>query len=211
MAPLALSLAVLIGSHIVPSAPGVREHLLAVLGRRWFYALYSLVSVAALAAVVLSYRAADPDIWLWTPGVGARHAAILLMPLALILLVGRLTTRPDPAGPRGIYRVSCVPGSLAVLIWALLHLANVGAARTVLLFAAMAGIALFALVKNVARAGPLHRRAGILPFGGALRGRMTIAWGEIGWWRPGLAVLLYAVLVTLHPLVIGVDPLAGIL
>ncbi|WP_256445764.1 hypothetical protein [Skermanella sp. TT6] len=39
-------------------------------------------------------------------------------------------------------------------------------------------------------------------------GRERIAWGEIGGARPLLAVVLWAALLLLHPVVIGPDPLA---
>lgn len=207
---LALSLAALVGSHIVPSSPSVRRRLLSRLGRKGFHALYSLVSLAALTGVILAYRATDTGPWLWIPPPEARYPAILLMPVAIFLVVCRLTTRPDPAEARGIYRVTCVPGSLGVLIWTLLHLANVGTARIILVFASMALIALFALVKNVRLASPAQRRAGVIPFAAILMGRQRLAWNEIGWLRLCLGLAAYLSILLLHPHVIGLDPLAGV-
>jgi|HigsolmetaAR204D_1030405.scaffolds.fasta_scaffold01283_4 uncharacterized membrane protein len=195
MTLLLISLLVLTASHLVPSAPPVKSRLIALMGRPWFYTVYSVVSVLALAAVVAAYRAADPAL-LWLPWPGARPVALLLMPVALFLVVCRLTTRPS-AVRRGIYRITAAPGSLGVLIWTLVHLANVGAARTVVLFAAFAVIALAALIKNV----------GTAPKSASTEGSV---WSEIGWVRPAGAILLYIALLHLHPLVIGVDPLAGL-
>lgn len=208
---LALSLAALAGSHIVPSVPSVRRRLLSCLGGKGFRVLYSLVSLAALAAMILAYRNADPGPWLWIPLPEARYAAILLMPLAIFLLVCRLTTRPDPAAARGIYRIACAPGSLGILIWTLLHLANIGTARIILVFASMAAIALFALVKNVRLASPEQRRAGVTPFAGILMGRQRLALNEIGWLRLCLSLAVYLSILLLHPYVIGLNPLAGVL
>jgi uncharacterized membrane protein len=42
----------LIASHLLPSAPGVRESLIARLGRGGFYAWYSLLSLLALGFVL---------------------------------------------------------------------------------------------------------------------------------------------------------------
>jgi uncharacterized membrane protein len=69
---------------------------------------------------------------------------------------------------------------------------------------------LIALVKNLAVAGPAYREVGWLPFAAIVSGRQTLPWREIGWWRVGLALLVYATILHLHPIVIGRDPLAGI-
>ena len=103
-----------------------------------------------------------------------------------------------------------MPGSLGVLLWALLHLLNLGEARAVVVFAGLAVMTLIALLKNLAVAGPAYRAVGWLPFAAIVRGQETLRWAEIGWWRLGLALLVYASLLYLHPIVIGRDPLASI-
>jgi uncharacterized membrane protein len=201
----------LIGSHVVPGLPGVRSFLIAALGHSTFLTVYSAVSLAALVLVVWSYRGADAGTWLWFPPDEARVFAVLAMPVPLFLLVGRLTTPAGSEEPTGIYRITAVPGSLSVLLWTLLHLATLGGARQVILFAGMAAIALFALVKNWRTATPAHRQAGILPFSGIVRGQERLVWGEIGWSRVLLTTALWVGLLLLHPVVIGPDPLAYLL
>jgi uncharacterized membrane protein len=208
MVPLTLATLFLIASHIVPGLPQTRANLIEALGRRVFMTLYSAVSLAALVLVVWSYRAADPGIWLYFPPIEAKTFTVLAMPIPLFLLVGRLTTPAGPAEPVGIYRITAVPGSLSVLLWTLLHLAALGGARQVIVFAGMAAIALFALVKNWRTATPARRQAGILPFVGILRGRERLVWSEIGWSRLLLTLALWATLLVLHPVVIGPNPLA---
>ena len=208
MESLILSALLLVGSHVVPGLPGIRSSLVGALGRPVFLAAYSVVSVAALVLVVWSYRAADPGVWLYVPPAGAKVFTVLVMPVALFLLVGRLTTPARSVEPAGIYRITAVPGSLSVLLWTLLHLASLGQARQVILFAAMAAIALFALLKNWRIASPARRQAGILPFAGIVQGRERLVWGEIGWSRMVLTIALWAALLLLHPVVIGPDPLA---
>jgi uncharacterized membrane protein len=133
------------------------------------------------------------------------------MLLAALLLAGRLTTRTLPEAPVGIYRVSAVPGSLAVLMWAVVHLLNRGEGRLVVVFGSLALLALAALAKNLHLAAPAYRRVGWLPFAAVLTARQRITWTEIGWWRLCLAALLYLALLPLHPAVIVPDPLAGLL
>ena len=41
----------------------------------------------------------------------------------------------------------------------------------------------------------------------AIQGRTTMDWKGIGWWRPAAALVLYAVLLHLHPRLFGVSAL----
>lgn len=201
----------LVLSHVVPSAPGIRRSLIASLGRPAFHAIYSALSLAALAFLIEAYRLAEPGPWLYVPPDSARWVTVALMPVAVMLVAGRLTTRADSAEPRGIYRITTVPGSLGVLLWALLHLLNLGEARITVVFLAMTAIALASLVKHRAMLeGAWRERGGVLPFAAILAGRERLVWAEIGWGRPALALALYAALLVLHPYVVGIDPLTGL-
>jgi uncharacterized membrane protein len=210
MALLIVATVLVIASHVVPSAPGMRERLINTFGRSGFYAGYSLLSLLTLGLLIWAYRAAGPQDWLYTPHPAARFVALAAMLLATFLVTARLTTRTPPNGPIGIYRVTAVPGSLGVLLWALVHLLNLGEARAVVVFVGLAVMTLVALLKNLRLADPVYRAVGWLPFAAILRGREVLLWHEIGWWRVGLALLVYASLLYLHPIVMGRDPLAGI-
>lgn len=176
------------------------------LGRSGFLLAYSLLSLLALALVILAYRAAGPGAWLYVPLPEARLVALAAMVPVMVLLVARLTTRAE-ATPTGIYRLAAAPGSLAVLLWALLHLLNLGEARQVVVFTGMATIAAAALIKNLRLAPPAFRAVGLLRL--SALGRAAF-WHELGGWRIGLALAAYLALLALHPVVIGRDPLAGI-
>lgn len=192
---LGAALAVLFLTHAIPSLPSVRAALVARTGLRGFRIVYSLVSLAAVAWVIRAYALAADSPWLWTPPLWGRWAALLLMPVAFWLVAVRLM-RPPAAERAGIYRVLPAPGSAGLLLWTLLHLLNVGQARTVMLFAGFGAIALFALAKN-SLAAPPPQSAG--PEGA----------GPV--FAPAVAALLaWAAVLALHPHVIGVDPLAGL-
>ena len=210
MALLIATTVLVIASHVVPSAPGLRARLVGTFGRGGFYAGYSLLSLLTLGLLIWSYRAAGPQDWLYTPHPAARFGALATMLLATFLVTARLTTPAEPEKPNGIYRVTAVPGSLGVLLWALVHLLNLGEARAVVVFAGLAAMTLIALLKNLRLAGPAYRDVGWLPFAAIVRGRESFRRHEIGFWRVGLALLVYASLLYLHPIVIGRDPLAGI-
>ncbi|PJK27984.1 NnrU family protein [Minwuia thermotolerans] len=191
MTNLAAALALLFLTHAAPSLPALRERLLARLGVRAFRIAYSLVSLAAVAWVIQAYAGAADSPWVWSPPLWARWAAVLAMPLALWLVAVRLM-RPPGKGAAWLYRLVPAPASAGILLWALLHLANVGQARALLLFAVFAAIALFALVKNMLTAAPV---AGSAP-------------DRVGYRPAAAALAVWAALLALHPLVIGPDPLA---
>ena len=212
----------LVLSHAALSAPGVRPWLHARLGRVAFYAVYTLVSTAALAAFVLAYRAAETGPQLFVPAGPARLAAVILMPLAFIGVVARLSTRARRgealAPPAGIYRITRAPGSLAVLLWAGLHMLNMGDAKRFAGFAVMALIGIAAIVKNeivLARSNdPLaetwREQTRLVPML-ALDGRRAMqALGEIGWSRLAGGLVAYAAVLALHPYVFGLDPLLAL-
>jgi uncharacterized membrane protein len=158
MALLIAATVLVIASHVVLSAPGVRERLIGTFGRSGSYAGYSLVSLLTLGLLIWAYRAAGPQDWLYTPAPAARIVAVLAMLLATFLVTTRLTSRASPDGPIGIYRVTAVPGSLGVLLWALLHLLNLGEARAVVVFAGLAVMTLIALLKNLSGRARVSRR-----------------------------------------------------
>ena len=210
MALLVAATLLVIASHVVLSAPGLRGSLIERVGRSGFHLGYSLISLLTLGLLIWAYRAAGPQPWLYLPAPAARIIALPAMLIATLLVTARLTTPAAPDRPHGIYRVSAVPGSLGVLLWALVHLLNLGEARAVVVFAGLAAMTLIALVKNLVLAGPAYREVGWLPLAAIVRGREVLVWREIGWWRVGLALLIYASLLYGHPIVIGRDPLAGI-
>lgn len=205
--------------HAVPSWPGVRPALVARLGRAGFVTLHSLLSVVTLGLFVLAYRAADTAGRLFVPLDGAAALTAALMPVALMLMVARVTTPfgepAAPHAPRGVYRITRFPGSVGLLLWALLHLQATGDARRAILFATMAAIALFAMVKNdwVLRRSPAPEAAaflvgtGTVPFAAVLAGRQRLVWREIGPIRPAAGLALYIAILHAHPLLFGVDPL----
>lgn len=210
MTELIAALAALGLSHWLPSSPRLRPVLTGALGTRGFHIAYSMLSLAVVAWLIAAYGRAAGSGWLWLPPLWARWAIVLGMPVALWLVLARLMTRPGEE-PAGIYRLTAAPGSVGILLWALLHLLNAGQSRAVALFAAFAVIALAAAVKNLRTAPRARRKAGLLPSLAILRGRMAFARRDVDWRPAALALALWAGLLTLHPMVIGPDPLAGLL
>lgn len=220
----ALSMAVFIGSHALTARPGVKAPLVARLGRAGFGLAYSALSVALLVWVIAAAGRA-PYVPLWDPAPWQAWLALALMLAACLLVAGAITGRNplsfgsrtapfDPARP-GIAGVARHPVLLALALWALAHAIANGDLAHQLLFVPMALFALAgmaAIDRRKRREMPewenLAYRTSLLPLAALLTGR----------WRPGppplwpvlAGVAAWALLVWLHPWVIGVDPLAGL-
>lgn len=183
--------------------------------------LHSLVSLFTLGFLVWTYWQIDSFVMLYWPPAEMRWLALILMPFAFLLIAGRLATPfgepKQPHGPRGIYRICRFPGSLGLLLWALLHIGATGDSARVTLFGAMAAIALWAMIKNdlVLRrsdtAAAVAFRAGtsLVPGLAILAGRQSWPRGELGWRWPAAALAAYLLVLFLHPFIFGVDPLQG--
>ena len=152
MLNLLASLVTLFVSHWVPSHPAIRPQLVERLGQRGFRIAYSILSLAVIGWVILAYGAAWESPYLWYPPFEMRWFAVGLMPVSIWLITVRMSEKPSET-PTGVYRLIAAPGSAGFLLWSLLHLANLGQVRAILLFGAFIAGGL-----SQERAG---RRAGI--------------------------------------------------
>lgn len=173
-------------SHLVPGWPGVKPRLVAALGRGTYMAAYSALSLGALLFLAWAWQATDPAPSPLDLGTAWKQATVLLMPIPLFLMLARVTTKSG-----GIHTLVRAPGSVGVTLWALLHLFAVSDARGAVVFAGFALIGLGSLRKNLALAP---------------RRPSPVDWRGIGLWRPLAALALWAGLLALHPLALGVDP-----
>lgn len=222
MASLLLAAAVFLAIHLfVSGLPAVRGALVRLIGERPYLGLFSLASVGTIVWLAGAYASAEP-IPLWYLGSGARHVALLVMPFALLLAIGSLTVKnPTAVGmaggvgagsATGILKITRHPLMWGIALWSLVHLAANGDAASLILFGTMLVLALVGPLMIDAR----RRRAGgdgwaayeaatsVVPFVAIAAGRTRLQFNEIGWWRIGLALLLYVVLLWLHPKLFGV-------
>ena len=222
---IALAMGLFVASHLVLSALPLRAPLVSRMGEKGFRGLYSLLSLALLVWVVLAYRDA-PVVDVWTPPIGLKHLSLLIMPFAFILLVAGLTT-PNPsaigggqpeivnAGPAGILKVTRHPVMWGFALWGVAHLLANGDAASLILFG---GITFLALVGARAQDAKKRRQLGadwegfaertsFVPLAALFAKRASLRPGEIGWWRIALGLVLFAVLLWLHPWLFGVGPL----
>ena len=191
MTILILGIIVLIGIHFVPAFPDLRDSLMARLGRNGYRALFSVVSLLGLALVVWGFAKA-PVVQIWAPPVWTRHLALLLMlPVFPLLLAAYL--------PGKIKAKVRHPMLAAIKFWALAHLIANGDLASIILFGSFLA---YAVVDRIL----VKRRGGA---------ELVLAVSEADARRNdlislGAGLALYvAFLFWLHPLLIGVSPLAS--
>ena len=191
MTILILGIIVLIGIHFVPAFPDLRDSLMARLGRNGYRALFSVVSLLGLALVVWGFAKA-PVVQIWAPPVWTRHLALLLMlPVFPLLFAAYL--------PGKIKAKVRHPMLAAIKFWALAHLIANGDLASIILFGSFLA---YAVVDRIL----VKRRGGaelVLAVSEAEARRNDLI--SLG---AGLA-LYVAFLFWLHPLLIGVSPLAS--
>ncbi|WP_305970571.1 MULTISPECIES: NnrU family protein [unclassified Mameliella] len=218
----ALALALFVASHFVPRLGGLRETLIGAVGRRAYFSLYGLLSLALLAWMILAAGRA-PYVELWPQLPWTRWVPNLAMPLAMVLLTcGTGLRQPftlggrkafDPARP-GFAAVSRHPLFLALALWAGAHLAPNGDLAHVILFGSFTVMALVAIPAFDARArrvlGPeaaaffrTTRVLSLAPLSDPAWRRANAAGLVL---RCAIGLLLWLALLYLHTLVIGVAP-----
>lgn len=210
-------------SHAVPAYGGLRQRLIARLGRRAYFTLYSLLSLLLLAWLIVA-AARAPFIELWPFEPWQRHVPMLLVPIAVVLaLLGLCRPNPlslslvpsgtfDPEQP-GVVGLVRHPVLWATLLWSLAHLVANGDLAHVIVFGLFAALSVLGMLGldarkrrqyGVARWQELAQHTSLLP-------RLSIRRGwrlaDLGLAALGLALAL--LLALLHPLFAGVPALSG--
>jgi uncharacterized membrane protein len=222
MPMLALATVVFLATHYVSSTP-IRSGLVAVLGENAYLGLYVLVSLVMLGWMIWAYTRAPYERLWW--GEEFRVWAVVLMPISLLLLVCGLLA-PNPSAvrqesalrsmgePRGILRVTRHPVLWGIALWAWVHLVSRGDAASLIFFGGFLLLALSGTVLQDARKYKAigvdwQRFAGVtsnVPFAAIVQGRNRFRFDEIGWRNALVALVLYFVLIFVHPYVFGARP-----
>ena len=215
-----------VGAHFLLSSAQLRASMVQRYGESRFRGLYSLVVGVAFVWMVFAYGDA-PFVELWPVTEPLRWVPLIVMPFAFILAVAGLTTRsPTLAGfesaagdelnpAPGILRVTRHPFLWGAALWAASHLiANGDAASAVLtggiLLLSLGGMRHIDLRREAsldAAWGPVKLTTSAIPFAALIAGRTEMDWAGLGWWRPLLGLLLFAVVLGAHSVIFGVSPL----
>lgn len=226
---LALAGAFLLASHFGISSTRLRPAVVDRLGEGSYRGLYSLVAVVAFGWFVWAYESAPyAPVWDWQPWQAWVPAAV--MPLALLLVVGGLTSRnPTSVGQekaltsaepaQGVLRITRHPFLWGVGLWALSHLVPNGDLGGLLFFGTLAALGIVGAMlldaKKRAAGGLDWERfeltTGFVPFGAILAGKQSLARAaaEFGLWRLVVVAVLYGALLHLHPWLFGVPAIPG--
>lgn len=215
------AVAAFVGGHLALSSGPVRRRLIAGLGEKAFQGVYSLIALASFIWLVMAFRSA-PYVALWSSPGWTRHIPLALMPISYVLMVAGFSTKnPTAAGqglaadaePYGIVRVTRHPALWGFALWALAHVPPNGDARSMLLFGGIAVLSLAGMVhidrRRRAALGEGWERfaakTSLVPFAAILAGRGRLSLREIGVARPVIGLVLYAAMLHLHRMIIGVS------
>src|SRR4029450_9755835 len=150
---LLIAAVVFVGSHFGISSTGLRDVLVRRLGERAYLGLYSAGALILLAWLILAYvEVADPWV-LWVRPPLLVVLPIVVMPLALLLVVGGYTQRNPTAVRQGksLPTDRPAPGVLAITrhplmwgigLWAIVHLLISDDVASLVFFGAFAILAL---------------------------------------------------------------------
>lgn len=221
-----LALVAFTASHFVPRIGDLRGRLIERVGRRVYFSVYGLISIALLIWVI-SAAGRAPFVELWPQSLWMRWLPNLAMPLAVVLIVngigiaqpftlgGKRQATFDPADP-GFAAISRHPLFLALALWSLSHLVVNGDLAHAILFGLFGALALVAIPIFDAQA-----RHTLGPDTEQDYFRVThlfslTALGDRAWRgknggclvkRTAIGLALWAVLLMSHTAVIGVSPL----
>lgn len=215
--------------HFFVSGTRLRNAITASIGEGPYMGLFVLASFAGIGWLVFGYgqaRASPDNLVFWSVGEPMLWVQIGLMLVAMsFIVIGIATPNPtavrgegkieDEDVVRGMLRVTRHPFLWGVAIWSLGHLLVNGDLASLILFASMFALALFGTssidAKRKRALGDkwdgFAARTSNVPFAAIASGRQQLRLGEIGWWRIGLGVLVWAALLVLHPYAFGAPAL----
>ena len=222
MTLLVIAALIWIGVHVGIAGTPLRDRLVARIGETAFRGVFSLLSIAAIVFLARTWSQ-SPTTFFWFASEWLRWILVLAMLVALLLFVASVS-RPNPTmigppgaaaqPPRGMTRVTRHPMLWSFAIWAAVHVIGNGDSASVIFFGAFLVTALAGMPSidaKLARRDPatwqaLSAATSIVPFGAILARRNRFVPREIGWIVPAIAVVAWAALLWLHPILFGVAP-----
>jgi uncharacterized membrane protein len=222
----ALALAAFVLLHVGLSATGLRSALVKTMGDGPYRGLFSVLSIAFLAAMIWTYGAARgsaENTALWAPPGWALHAAHTLIVFGLLLgFTGILTPSPtalgfektlkDPEPAKGVLRITRHPFLWGAALWGFGHLLVNPERANIMLFGAIAFMTLFGTrsIDRKTRArdpeawARFSARTSNVPFAAILAGRNRLPLIEFGW-RPFAAAAIVTAIAVFHSVLFGVS------
>jgi uncharacterized membrane protein len=198
MGALILAGVLFVATHLGISSTGLRGWLVSRVGQGAYLGVYSLIAAVTLGFLIFTYNGAPPGELLWAPSLALRWTALLVMPVAMILMLGGFFA-PNPTGVGmegkiatvgdgvGMTRITRHPLQWSFVLWAIVHLLANGDQRSLVLFAAIGTVSLFGTMlmdrKKAATLGEDWARYAAatsnLPFAAIATGRNRLVASEL--------------------------------
>ncbi len=221
MTELTLAALFLVGSHMGLSHGAIRRGLVGKLGLWPHRLVYSLISIVAMAWLVLAYKDAPFQV-VFEATIRLQHMALSMMLAATLLIVGGYTIANPSAviledlesrGPlSGTLKITRAPVMWGVAIFAFAHMLANPDAGSLIFFGAL-------LVLAIAGGWHLDRRkqaeggevwqklcaqTSFWPLKAIVLRRTKLSGADLSWWRLAVGLGLYGGLLFAHKLIIGV-------
>lgn len=174
--------------HFIPAGlPGFRKQLITIAGEKRYKGSFALLVLTALVMIVVGWRSTVPVV-LYAPPAWGPNVTLLLMFISVVLF-GAANSKTN------IKRVIRHPQLNGMLFWSLGHIVSNGDIRSLILFG---GLGAWALVQIAL----INHRDGewIKPERANLKNEAIGA---------TIGVVVFLVLIALHPYFAGVSPLPG--
>lgn len=225
MASLVSAAIFFVGIHFVLAGSELRWKMTAKIGEEAFQSIFAVLSLIGVVWLCRAYGQAE-HIETWGQVQSLRWLALIAMLPAFFLVVaavtspnptavrgGALLKEPDPA--KGVERITRHPFLWGIVLWSTTHLIYNGDLGSLIFFAtflvlALRGPSSIDRKRSRIHGGNWERFAAVtsnVPFVAIAQGRNRFSLREIGWWRIGLALALYAGFLHLHRSLFGVSPL----
>lgn len=227
MIELSAAILVFLASHALPSQTRVRAWLLGHLGKRLFFSLYGMMSLALLTWLLLAYQNA-PYIEVWEFAEWMRWMCVGLVLIAC-LFIGSAFTQPnplslsashdiqrfDPDHP-GIVGLTRHPALFGLVIWSGAHMIPNGDAASLLMFGFLNLLCLYGhhsvthkrqTALGLAQWTSLARTSDDVAFKAILQGKIPLMQCLPNLKGIIAGLCLFALLLSLHAPIIGVSPI----
>ncbi len=185
MSWLISGIALFVAVHLSSAVPGLRPLVRETIGEKAHRGAFAALAVAGFVMIVIGWRSTTP-IAVYAPPSWGSTLAFLLMFVAIVLF-GASHARTN------IKRIVRHPQLSAVALWSVAHLAANGDSRSLLLFGSLGLWALIEMPLIDHRDGEWQRPE-----------RASMKNETIG---ATISVIVFLVLVALHPYYAGVSPL----
>lgn len=196
------------------------------IGMRGYLAVFSLVSIVLMAAMVWAYGSAPARSSLWLAGAPLRLviAIAMLVPFWLAVMgvsvrnpaaVGGDAVLETSAVPHGVFTVTRHPLMVAIAIWAGLHLIANPDLPSLAFFGTLAVTAVTGTRlqdrRKESEIGTAWRRymaqTSIMPMRAVIEGRTRLDLAGLDLWRTIAALVAWAIVLNLHGDLFGVPAL----